>query len=161
VSRLSRKCGSLNLSQPHGPPRPINRDSFTFTCISLSLSRSLSLSPPTQIQVYNFIFSSSLLHVSAVPGHHQETVNLVKTVTLYFHCIMLSSLLLYVPLVCMFPWCWCWILQYVDPLLNNAFAKKHIPTATNPHATTEELLEMVFSTQSVPPRFYKQDNWSN
>jgi hypothetical protein len=31
---------------------------------------------PSQMQVYFFIYSSSLLHVSAVPGHHQATVYL-------------------------------------------------------------------------------------
>jgi hypothetical protein len=36
--------------------------------------------------------------------------------------------------------------EYVQPLLCNAFANKHVPMAMSPHTTIEELLEMVFST---------------
>jgi hypothetical protein len=48
------------------------------------------------------------------------------------------------------------ISKYKQPLLSNAFTNKQVPMATSRRATIEELLETMFSTQSMP-RCY--DNW--
>jgi hypothetical protein len=37
---------------------------------------------------------------------------------------------------------------------------KHVPAATDKHATIKVLLETVFSTRSMP-RSYKEDSWGN
>jgi hypothetical protein len=41
------------------------------------------------------------------------------------------------------------ISKYMQPLPSNTFTNKHVPMATKPHITIEELLETVFSTWSV------------
>jgi hypothetical protein len=38
--------------------------------------------------------------------------------------------------------------------------RKHVPAATDTHATIEVLLEIVFSTRSVQ-KGYEEDNWGN
>jgi hypothetical protein len=59
VSRLSRQCGILNISQPYRPPRPVT-GSALFLCIKLRLSHWLALSPAP--------FLSALHHCRMYPA---------------------------------------------------------------------------------------------
>jgi hypothetical protein len=45
-------------------------------------------------------------------------------------------------------------------LVSRQLLGKHVPVATDTHATIEVLLETVFSSRSVQ-RGYEEDNWGN